>query len=97
MADAEDVPKMKADQELRAFRHEAELCWQDFNRLWMQICNHVNSPAHDVLLSITATGPEYEHSMEVIITDVLAGGTFGVDRPGIWKYGRHESEPDHVA
>lgn len=95
LALVQDLPKIKADDKLRAFRQEVQLSWQDFNHLWFQICDSVNSPAFDIMLDIKMAGkPEYERKLWEITIDLLSSGVFGRDRPGRWKYGRYEDEQD---
>ncbi|KAL0633270.1 hypothetical protein Q9L58_007823 [Maublancomyces gigas] len=94
---AENVPSIKADSMLRAFRLEGEFSWRDMNRLSTQICQYITAPAFDVLLHVTMTGkPEYERCLSILTADILATGIFGPMQPAIWKYGRHPNKPDIV-
>lgn len=80
---------------MRAFRKEAQLSWPDFNHLWMDLCNFLNSPAYDVLLDVAKVREdEYSRKLQAITSDILSSGVFGSHRPGTWTYGRYEDEPD---
>lgn len=93
-ADSE-APKFQADNQLRAFRQEAQLSWQDFNTFWMNICNYLNSPAYDLLLDVgRANEVEYSQKLCDITIDLLSAGLFGSGRHGTWRYGQYSNEPD---
>lgn len=85
------VAKVKADEKLRAFRQEGQRSWSDFNSVCCDLCNYMNCPANDVLLDTRAIGTsEYDRRLWLLTGDLLEGGVFGRDRPGVWKYGRYE-------
>lgn len=98
MSSLERVPKIKADQQLRAFRQEAQLSWLDFNFLWAELCHYLNSPANDILLNIELIGTsDYDQTLSTITGDLLASGVFGSKRPGTWRYGLYQNEEDMPA
>lgn len=90
-------PRIVANDCMRAFRREAELSWANFNRLWMDVCQFLNSPANDTLLDVNKAGqPEYDRQMNEITYDILCSGIFEPKWMGTWTYGRYENEPDLI-
>lgn len=91
------APNIVADHRMRAFRQEAGLSWPDFNSLWADICQFVNSPAYDTLLDISkASQQEYQRQMKVIASDILRSSIFHPTRMGTWAYTRYDNEPDLI-
>ncbi|KAL0631762.1 hypothetical protein Q9L58_009370 [Maublancomyces gigas] len=92
------VPQIQAQAALCAFRQESELSWPAINRLWMDVCNILNSPSHDILLDANRSHElEYHEKLAELTRDVLTSGVFGPDTQGRWRYGRHTDEPDQIA
>lgn len=90
-----NIPKIKADQQLRDFRQEAQLSWDAFNSLWTELCHYLNSPANDILLNNELVGTSgYDRVLWTITSDILVSGVFGDDRRGTWRYGKYENEED---
>lgn len=89
------APRIQATPALRAFRHEAQMSWSSFNRLWMDISQILNSPSFDILLDCrSALTHNYVVRLADLTRHVLASGAFGPTTVGRWHQGRHEEEAD---
>lgn len=71
------------------------MSWPAFNRLWMDICNILNSPSYNVLLvGHCSHEPEYLAKPADLTREILASGVFGPLTQGRSWHGRHEPERD---
>lgn len=74
------------------------MSWEEFNKLWVQICNFINAPSNDVLFDHSRAGEiEYRNKLTELIGDLLATGRFGLESRGNWRFGQHATEPHQEA
>lgn len=86
-----EVPRIRADKQLKEFRREANLSWESFNTLWLQVCQFVYSPSHDILLGYTNTSnPNYLD----LINAIKLAGYFNLEARAAWVLGIYTLELD---
>ncbi|KAL0631239.1 hypothetical protein Q9L58_009893 [Maublancomyces gigas] len=87
-----EVPRIRADKQLKEFRREANLSWESFNTLWLQVCQVVYSPSHDILQRHTDTSdPIYID----LFNAIRLAGYFSVESRAAWVLGIYTRDPDH--
>lgn len=87
-----EVPRIRADKQLKEFRREANLSWENFNTLWLQVCQVVYSPSHDILRRHTdTTDPIYID----LFNAIRLAGYFSVEARAAWVLGLYTPEPNH--
>lgn len=90
-----NIPKIKADEYLREFRLESGLSWENFNRVWMQVCSFVNAPSNGILFD-GSNIREYKVQLRELADDIVQAGLFGPGARGSWVFGKHFNEPRQV-
>lgn len=92
---ADVAPQIQAQAAIRGFRKESQMSWRDFNRLWMDISQILNSPPYDILLDAHRSHePKYVDKLAELTRDVMSSGVFGPQGQGRWRYGQYADEPD---
>lgn len=90
-----DVPRIRADKQLKEFRQEANLSWESFNTLWLDVCQFVYSPANHMLLDQSdKRHPINTELLKEITDEIMAAGFFKPEARATWVFGVYSPEPD---
>lgn len=87
-----DIPTIKADKTPREFRHQSNLNWVTFTKVWLHVRAFVSAPSNDTMCHPSDSEP-YHTKLSELANDILQTRYFGPESRGNWVFGKYTPEP----